>query len=81
MTNMTIKQEITTPPLNEQQNDYIKAAEEDVTWMLENGFSLKHTRGYMFTHYGRVLSDDLRRIILNSAVLIANNPSSPIVFR
>lgn len=81
MTNMTANQELSTSPLNENQNDYIKEAEKDVTWMLENGFSLKRTREYMFTEYGRVLSDDLRRIILNSATLLASQPSTSIVFR
>ena len=81
MTNMTINQELSTLSLNQNQIDYIKEAEADVLWMLENGFSLEHTRGYMWTHYGRVLSEDLRRIILNSATYLAENPSTSIVFR
>ena len=81
MTNMTINQELSTSPLNENQIAYIKEAEQDVTWMLENGFSLENTRSYMFREYGRVLSEDLRRIILNSATYLAENPSTSIVFR
>ena len=78
---MTANQQISTPPLTKDQNHYIEEVEKDVTWMLEYGYSIAHTRRYMFREYGRVLSDDLRRMILNSAILIASEQRTEIVFR
>ena len=66
--------------LTEEQIEIIKDVEMDVLWMLENGFSLEHTRTYMFGTYS-FLPCELRRMILNSATHLAENPSSPIVFR